>query len=183
MRNLFAPLILGLLLVACAQPQTEFLPSKKSAVELRAMQTRLVPGDANTVQRGVAATLHDLGYRITKADAATGTISGTRSTALRLAVVVQPRGPQDAVVRANATIVSLRREAQVDSPEFYAKLFFDPLGATLQRSLAALPDDVAAPEALRPVAELNTAKEREAAGKPAGAPATGGTPIPGTSAR
>ena len=63
------------------------------------------------MQRGVAATLHDLGYRITKADAATGTVSGTRSTALRLAVVVQPRGPSESVVRANATIVSLRREA------------------------------------------------------------------------
>ena len=70
----------------------------------------------------------------------------------------------------------------MDSPEFYTRLFFDPLGATLQRSLAALPDDVAAPEPLRPVAELNTAKEREAAGKPVPAPVAA-TPIPGTPAR
>src|SRR6478609_5790993 len=111
MRRILPPLALVALLAGCAQPQTEFLASKKGAVELRAMQTRLVPGDANTVERGVAATLHDLGYRITKADAATGTISGTRSTALRLAVVVQPRGPTESVVRANATIVSLRKEA------------------------------------------------------------------------
>ena len=70
MRRIPAALALVALLAGCAQPQTEFLASKKGAVELRAMQTRLVPGDANTVQRGVAATLHDLGYRITKADAA-----------------------------------------------------------------------------------------------------------------
>ncbi len=125
--------------------------------------------------RGVVATMHDLGYRITKADAATGTISGTRSTALRLAAVVQPRGAGQSIVRANATIVSLRREAQVDAPEFYSRNFFDPLGATLQRELAAVPAEVTAPDATHPVAELNTAKERRAAGGRA-TPATGSSP-------
>jgi hypothetical protein len=139
------------------------------------MQTRLVPGDSSAVMRGVVATMHDLGYRITKADAATGTVSGTRSTALRLAAVVQPRDAGQSIVRANATIVSLRREAQVDAPEFYSRNFFDPLGATLQRELAAVPAEVAAPDATHPVAELNTAKERRAAGGRA-TPATGSSP-------
>jgi hypothetical protein len=71
----------------------------------------------------------------------------------------------------------LQREAQVDSPEFYQKDFFVPLGDMLQRSLTNVPDDVAAPDAVRPIPELNTMKEREAAApKPptgAASPATG----------
>lgn len=157
------------LLSACAQPGVDFVASQKSAAELRAMQTRLVPGDSNVVMRGVVATMHDLGYRITKADAATGTVSGTRATALRLAAVVQPHGAGQSVVRANATMISLRREAQVDAPDFYSRNFFDPLGATLHRDLAAVPEGAAAPDAVRPVAELNTAKEREAASRAASA--------------
>ena len=163
-------------LSACAQPGTEFVASQKGAVELRAMQTRLVPGDSAATMRGVVATMHDLGYRITKADAATGTVSGTRSTALRLAAVVQPRGAGQSVVRANATIVSPRREAQVDAPEFYSRNFFDPLGATLQRDLAAVPAEVPAPDAAHPAAELNTAKERRTAGGRA-------TPVTGSPSR
>lgn len=158
--------IAALLLSACAQPGVVFVESKKSAVELRSMQSRVVPGNSNAVMRGVVATMHDLGYRITRADAATGTISGTRATTLRLAAVVQPRDAGQSVVRANATILSPGREAQVDAPEFYNRNFFEPLGATLQRELAALPEEIQAPEAARPVAELNTARERKAANRP-----------------
>ncbi|MDO9708518.1 hypothetical protein [Paracraurococcus lichenis] len=179
--RLILPVLGALTLVSGCAPQQQFIPSTKSAVELRAMQTRLVPADKITVMRGVAATLHDLGYRITKADAESGTISGTRATALRLAAVVQPRGADEAVVRANATIVSVQ-EAQVDAPEFYARNFFEPLSATLQRQLAAVPEDLAVPEAVRPVAELNTAKQREAAAKTASAPASA-TPATGTPTR
>lgn len=166
---LLAAVAAATLLSACAQPGVQLVASQKSAVELRAMQTRLVSGDSNSVMRGVVSTMHDLGYRITRADAATGTISGTRSTALRLAAVVQSRGAGQSVVRANATVISLRREAQVDAPEFYSRNFFDPLGATLQRELAGLPAEAVAPDAIHPVAELNTAKEREAAGRAASA--------------
>lgn len=179
--SFFGAVAAAALLSACAQPGVDFVASQKSAVELRAMQTRLVPGDSNTAMRGVVATMHDLGYRITKADAATGTVSGTRATALRLAAVVQPRGAGESVVRANATIISLRREAQVDAPEFYSRNFFGPLGATLQRELAAVPEEVSVPDAARPAAELNTAKEREAASRAASA--TGrATPVTGTPA-
>ena len=152
---------------ACApQPQAiQFIPSKKSAVELRSAQSRLVQGDANAVMRGVIGTLHDLGYRITKAEPDAGTVSAIRQTMLRMAVVVLPKSANESVVRANATIVALRQEAQVDSPAFYQTDFFVPLGATLARDLFAVPDTVAAPEAARPAGELNTAKEREAAAK------------------
>ncbi len=170
MRNMLMLAVVASL-AACAPPNPGivFLPSKKSAVELRAVQTRVIPGDADSVMRDVIATLHDLGYRITKAEPGAGTVSGTRQTALSMAVVVQPRSPRESVVRANAFILSFRQEAQVDSPEFFTQNFFNPLGALTQRTLAALPDDATAPEPVRPAAERNAAKERRAAAQtPAG---------------
>lgn len=161
----FLPVALLGLLAACAAPNpvVQFVPTNKSAVELRAAQTRLVPEDSYDVMRGVIATLQDLGYRITRVESDAGTVSATRQTALRMAVVVQPHSQQESVVRANATIVALARETQVDSAEFYRKDFFDPLGATLARTVAEVPDDVSAPEPVHPIAELNTAAERKAA--------------------
>jgi hypothetical protein len=174
---------LVLLLSACATDQTvQFVPSTKPALELRAAQTRLVPEDSDTAMRDVIATLHDLGYRITKVEAGAGTVSGTRETALSMAVVVQPRSMTQSMVRANATIVALRREAQVDSPEFYRTDFFDPLGNTMNRSLTLLPEDLAAPEPARPLTELYQIKDREAAAKARSAtaqtPSTKGTASP-----
>ena len=57
------------MLAGCAlqPPERQFQASSRSAVELRAMQSRMIDGEANTVLRGVIATLHDLGYRIDKA--------------------------------------------------------------------------------------------------------------------
>ncbi|MDJ0388958.1 hypothetical protein QMO56_12610 [Roseomonas sp. E05] len=170
MRQVLLALALLGPVAACATPGTQFVPSQKSAVELRAMQARTVPADADATMRGVIATLHDLGYRITRVEPEARTVSATRRTSLRMAVVVQPRGPAESTVRANASIVALTREAQVDSPEFYQRDFFEPLQATLNRTVAALPADAPLPEAPRPVAELNTAREREAAATRAAAP-------------
>lgn len=156
------PLLALLAATACAPQTVEFLPSRKSAEELRAMQTRTVAGEPDDVMRSVIATLHDLGYRITRADAETGTVSATRATALRLAVVVRPKPPGQVAVRANATIVALRREAQVDAAEFYANNFFNQLSAFMQRDLANLAGQEDAPEAVRPVAERNLLRERAA---------------------
>ncbi len=165
MRKIVLAFALAGTLVGCAanQPQVEFIPSRKSAVELRSMQVRAVPADADATMRGIIATLHDLGYRITRVEPDARTVSATRQTTLRLAVVVQPRGPAESTVRANATIIAPLREAQVDSPEFYQRNFFEPLGATLGRMPVEVAAETAAPEAPRPVAELNTARERESA--------------------
>lgn len=152
-RGLFIALVLFGAVGCAQQPSVEFVPSRKSATELRAMQTRAIDGDPDSVIRGVIATLHDLGYRITRADAETGTISATKQTALRMAVVVRPRPPGQSIVRANATIVGLGREAQVDSPEFYAANFFRPLGEMMQRDPALLSDQEQVPDAAQPVAE------------------------------
>jgi hypothetical protein len=156
-------LLLLLTVAACVQPQTvEFLPSRKGAEELRAMQTRVVAGEPDEVTRAVIGTLHDLGYRITRADAETGTISATRATALRIAVVVRPRPPGQVAVRANATIVALRREAQVDAAEFYSANFFNRLSAYMARDLTVLAAREEAPEAVRPVAERSPSRDRTA---------------------
>jgi len=163
-KTILACALLGAL-AGCAtnQPQTEFIASRKSAVELRSVQVRSVPADSDATMRAVIATLHDLGYRITRVEPDARTVSATRQTTLRLAVVVQPRGPAESTVRANATIIAPLREAQVDSAEFYQKNFFEPLGALLGRTPTALAAEAAAPEAPRPVGEVNSVREREAA--------------------
>lgn len=166
MRHLVIGMTLLTGLTACAgPPQTQFIPSTKSAAELRAIQVRSVPADADTTMRGVIATLHDLGYRITRVEPDARTVSATRATTLRMAVVVQPRGASESTVRANASLIAPMREAQVDSPEFYQRNFFEPLGATLGQTPTITAASDAAPEAPRPVAELNTTREREAAAR------------------
>lgn len=148
-------------------PKTEFIASKKSPLELRAMQTRLVPGDDNSAMRGAIATLHGLGYRITRAEVDAGTVSGTRSAVLRMAVVVRQEKPGQSVMRANATILGIGREAQVDDPEFYSQNFFIPLTQTIGRQLGDASDGDNIPDAVRPTAEINSARERKAAAVPA----------------
>jgi hypothetical protein len=171
MRYLWVLVCLGLLTGCVQNPIIVFVPSTKSAVELRVAQVRVVPGDPDDVMRGVIGTLHDLGYRIIKAEPGAGTVSATRQTTLRMAVVVRKGVGENAVIRANATIVSLAQESQVDSPEFYRRDFFLPLEEALHRQLALSTDDTSAPEAVRPIAELNSAKERESAAARAAAPA------------
>ncbi|MGG7565225.1 hypothetical protein ACQ5SO_03550 [Rhodovulum sp. DZ06] len=148
---------------ACAPAPGSYVPSQKSAVELRTIQTRVLPVNADAAMRGVIATMHDLGYRITKVSPDAMSVSGTRQSALRLAAVVQPRGENSSAVRANASIVSPRLEAQVDSAEFYAQNFFRPLEAMIGRQVAEESLEAAPVEAMRPVAELNTEKARKAA--------------------
>lgn len=155
MRPVLALLLTGLLAAGCAvpPPQAVFEPSARSSVELRAMQTRVVDGDENAVLRDVIATLQDLGYRITRAEAGAGTVSATRLTGLRMAVVVRGHGTGQSLVRANATVLGLGRERQVDAPDFYLRNFFVPLRDTIGREMMALDAAVAAPDAARPFAE------------------------------
>lgn len=156
-------LVAALMLAGCAQPGRQFLSSTKSAVELRALQTRVIPADKDRTMRAVVETLHDLGYRITRVEPDAGTVSGTRKSTLRLSAVVQERSDGETAVRANASIISPLQEAQVDSAEFYLKNFFVPLGTTLGRTPRALTQAETAPAAPQTVAELNTQAEREAA--------------------
>ena len=173
MRNAVFMVAAALALAGCATtPTTQFIPSGKSAVELRAIQSRVVEAGPDDAMRAVIATMHDLGYRITRVSPAAGTVSGARQAELRMAVVVKARTPEESAVRANATLLSPLREAQVDSAEFYQSNFFAPLGDTLGRMPRALGEAEDAPDAARPVAEINTAREREAAAASASSAAT-----------
>lgn len=181
MKRCLLPLALLTLLAACATaPETQFIPSRKSAAELRNMQARTVDTDADTAMRGVIATLHDLGYRITRVESDARTVSATRQTALRMAVVVQSREASRSTVRANATMIAPLREAQVDAPEFYQRNFFEPLGATLGRMPTTVSAEDSTPEATRPVAEVNTAREREVALRAKAIPASSTAPATGS---
>jgi hypothetical protein len=121
--------------------------SEKSPVELRAIQARIFDtADRTKTVRSIIATLQDLGYNIDKVDAGSGTVSATKLAILRMSAAVSPRGTQIAV-RANAVVRDQprRRWAQVDAPEFYQKLFFAPLSATMFIE-AQTETDLSAPE-------------------------------------
>ncbi|WP_198378009.1 hypothetical protein [Neoroseomonas rubea] len=161
-RNFLALAVLGPL-TACAhqEPQRTFQASTRSAVELRAMQSRLIDGDAPAVLRGVVATLHDLGYRITKAEPGAGTITATKMNTVRLTAVVRQRGPSQSVVRANAVVLLPNIETQVDDPNFYLRNFFAPLSAMLGREAFAAPSDDSVPNAVRPEPEPDPRRRRD----------------------
>ena len=176
MRPLFALVVTGFLAAGCAvaPPQLVFEPSARSAVELRAMQTRVVDGDENAVLRDVIATLQDLGYRITRAEAGAGTVSATRLTGLRMAVVVRGHGDRQSLVRANATVLGIGRERQVGSPDFYLRNFFVPLRDNIGREVMMADAGVSAPDAARPFAEALPGQRGPTAQASAGAAAPAG---------
>ena len=129
-------LIAAALIAACVGTRNEdVLGGGESALKLRSAQTRTFDtGDQNGVLRGVVATLQDLGFMVTGADAALGSVSGRKFTTdgggrtydLRITVTVRPRGATQTLVRANAEF----NNAPVDDPTAYQN-FFASLGKSL----------------------------------------------------
>jgi hypothetical protein len=123
-------------LAACAAPSTrEVLSGGESQLRLRAAQTRAVEGtDRNKVLRAVVATLQDLGFMVTGADAALGTVTGRKFTAdgggktydLRMTVTVRQRDSRQMLVRANAEF----NNKLVEDPQAYQN-FFAALGKSI----------------------------------------------------
>ena len=131
----FVVMLAALSLGACATQQPETILSQKSAVELRAMQSRAFEtGDQPKVYRAVLATFQDLGYTITKVEPAAGTVSADKLARLSMTASVYPRGENRTIVRSNA-IVKVGPQGdqghQVDAPEFYQQRFFEPLSKAL----------------------------------------------------
>ena len=115
------------------------------------MQSRIIDGPQPQVARGVVANMHDLGYRITRVDAGSGTISATRADRLRVSAVVREQEAGRSVVRANAVILMQDGKLhEVDAVEFYQMNFFAPLTAMLGREAFAVPAESNVPEAVRP---------------------------------
>ena len=132
----WAGLAFGLLILgACATQQPELFLSKKSAVELRALQSRMFEtGDRGKVFRVIIATFQDLGYSITKVEPAAGTVSADKLSQLKMTATVYRRGENRVIVRSNAIVklmIAAKQGHQVDSPEFYQKRFFEPLAKAL----------------------------------------------------
>lgn len=128
--------IFGAMALAVAGCQTNNQPqivlSKKSPVELRAMQARAFEtSDQNKALRTVIATLQDLGYGVDKVEPAAGTVSASKLAKLRMTATVYPRGPSRMIIRSNAVVMNLGVESQVDDPAFYKDLFFEPLGKAM----------------------------------------------------
>ena len=134
-------------LSACAHTEPPVLTSAKGAVEMRAMETRVIPSsDRAQVLRTVIATLQDLGYNIDRIRGSTGTVTATKLSVLRLSAAVSPHGPSQVAVRADAEIQVRGQFHQVDDPTFYQQDFFDPLAsALLLQTLSPLNQDNAAP--------------------------------------
>lgn len=130
-----ACLALVLLLAACAAPGPELIVSQKSAVELRAMQSRAFETpDQAKVYRAVLATLQDLGYTIEKVEPAAGTVTADKFAMLTLTATVYPRGETRTIVRSNAVVKPALQQPQiyqVDAPAFYQQRFFEPLEKAL----------------------------------------------------
>jgi uncharacterized lipoprotein len=130
-------LIAVVLGVAACQPpqQPPVLFSKKSPVELRAMQTRsFAMPDRQKAFRVVIATLQDLGYSIEKVEPAAGSVTADKLSQLRMTATVNLRGTTEVVVRANAEVKPMPTSAQasqVDDPDFYLQDFFEPLSKAL----------------------------------------------------
>lgn len=129
--------ILAVALAACQQmPQEKLILSTKPPLELRAMQTRAFETtDKTKTMRTVIATLQDLGYKIDKVEPNAGTVSATKLSALQMSVSVYPRGAAQLAVRSNAQVKIMAQQNntqnQVDDPEFYQKLFFEPLSKAM----------------------------------------------------
>ena len=128
-------LLLALLLAGCAtDPSREVLSGADNALKMRTAQTRAFEtSDKNRVLRGVVATLQDLGFMVTAADAALGTVTARKFTVesgvpydLRVTVSVRPRDADRMLVRANAEFNS----KPVEDAHAYQR-FFAALGKTL----------------------------------------------------
>jgi hypothetical protein len=134
-RSLVAAIAL-ITLSACQTTKQQVVLSKKGALELRNIQSRVYETpDQSKVYRAVISVMQDLGYAITSIEPEAGVISGNKLAQLDVTAAVNKRGTETTVVRANA-IVKIGTHAQavphqVDSAEFYQLRFFAPLSQAL----------------------------------------------------
>jgi hypothetical protein len=134
-RSIAALVLLGALAACAGTRNDQVLGGGESALRLRSAQTRAFDtADRNQVLRGIVATLQDLGFMVTGADAALGTVTGRKFTTdrggrtydLSMTVTVRPRNATQTLVRANAEF----NNKPVDDPQAYQN-FFAALGKSL----------------------------------------------------
>lgn len=140
-------LICGVLILGACQTTQEVILSKKSALEMRSIQSRVYDTDDQPkVYRAVLAVMLDLGYAITSVNPEAGVVSGNKLAKLDMTASVAARGQEQSVVRANAVVQTAPNLApmQVDAAEFYQQRFFEPLSAAL--FLEAMNEELSAEE-------------------------------------
>lgn len=115
----------GLLVLAGCQNNTaeQILASKESQVQLRSFQSRAFDTcDKAKTMRTTISTLQDLGFVVEKADETLGSVTGTKfvdNQALRMSVMVRPKGDKQLIVRANAQY----QAKAIENPEPYQDFF------------------------------------------------------------
>ena len=116
------------LVAGCYTPPSVAAFAAAGAVELRSFQTRAFDTtDRDQTLRTVIATLQDLGFVIDRADAALGTVGGTKVAGyqVRMTVSVRPRGAKQLLVRASAQYQQSPYAApqSVEEPAAYQAFF------------------------------------------------------------
>lgn len=115
----------GALLLNGCQNNTaqQILGERESQVKLRSFQSRAFDTkDKVKTMRTTISTLQDLGFVVEKADETLGTVTGTKfvhNEALRMTVMIRPKGTQQLIVRANAQY----RAAPIEDPAPYQDFF------------------------------------------------------------
>ena len=98
--------LLGCSLSACVTNQEPpVVLSKKSAVEVRSMQSRTFEEpDEKKVFRAILAVMLDLGYAVTSLEPNAGTVTGNKLAQLTLTASIATSNENTTTVRANAVI-------------------------------------------------------------------------------
>ena len=119
--------LLCLALAGCASNAPDVTGSNQS-LDTRELQTREYDTlDKNMTLRSVVATLQDLGFTISNADAGIGTVTATRlyqhkryeTYVMRMTVTVRERDGERIAVRANARL----NDEAIDKPQTYQDFF------------------------------------------------------------
>lgn len=119
--------LLCLAFAGCASNAPDVTGSNQS-LAMREMQTREYDTlDKNMTLRSVVATLQDLGFTISNADAGIGTVTATRlyqhkryeTYVMRMTVTVRERDGERIAVRANARL----NDEAIDKPQTYQDFF------------------------------------------------------------
>lgn len=117
-------LVATILLTGCVtDSRKELFKVDTSQVQLRSFQTRAFDTkDRDKTLKTIIATMQDLGFVITRADADVGIVTGSKlagGNSALLTVTVRDKNDKQIMVRANAQ----QKLKAVESPEMYQDFF------------------------------------------------------------
>lgn len=123
-KTLIFPLFITIFLTGCVtDSKKELFRVDTSQVQLRSFQTRAFDTkDRDKTLKTIIATMQDLGFVITRADADVGIVTGSKlagGNSAMLTVTVRDKNDKQIMVRANAQ----QKLKAVESPEMYQDFF------------------------------------------------------------